>query len=536
MTDPERPPRRRWRRRLGGWGLAGLAACILAPIGERILDRVAPFPRAALARPTGSLILCDADGIELRWQDRGDRRQHWVDLSAISTHFLDALIASEDRRFRSHGGVDGLALARAAAMNLAQGRRTSGASTLTMQTVRLCLPAPRTWTGKIQEALRARQLERLLDKDAILEQYCNRVPFGGRLVGVEAASRTWFGKRAADLGPAEAAMLVAMLPAPSRRSPIGERDLLRRHRDRILGLVEDRVDVARARDEALPTSPHPFPWLAPHACDFALAGGDHEVGTLRLDLRLADQRRLEHGIGSGGPVDGLAVVVCDRDGRIRAHLGSADWRLRPFDAASAGRSVGSTLKPFLYRRALADDVLGSRSLVADRPIDQGSWSPRNEDERYLGDLPLHEALIRSRNPPAVRTLAALGLPAFADELRHHGLDLPVHDLGAALGTASASPIALARAYAALARESVHDAGARQILAALTRVPLHPLLSGVAWKTGTSDDRRDAWCVAVDGDRVIVVWVGWLDGRADPRLRGRGPARSLCAQAVAALRG
>lgn len=536
MTTPESPPRRPWRRRLVAAAAAVIAVLALAVVGERVLDLVAPFPRAALTRPTGSLILVDADGSELRWQDRGGIRQHWVGLSAISPHFLAALIASEDRRFRGHGGVDGLALARATAMNLMHGRRTSGASTLTMQTVRLCLPGSRTWTGKIQEALRARQLERLLDKDTILEQYCNRVPFGGRLVGVEAASRSWFGKRAADLGPAEAAMLVAMLPAPSRRSPVGDRDLLRRHRDRILGLILTVSEVEDARAEALPTAPHPFPWLAPHACDHALARSGSAEGTLILDLRLADQRRLEQAIAGEGPVDGLAAVVCDREGRIRAHLGSTDWHLRPFDAASAGRSVGSTLKPFLYRRALADDILGSHSLVADRPVEQVPWSPRNEDERYLGDLPLDEALVRSRNPPAVRTLAAIGLDAFADELHHHGLDLAVNDLGAALGTATASPIDLARAYATLSRGANHDPRARQILTALGRIPLHPLLSGVAWKTGTSDDRRDAWCVAVDGDRVIVVWVGWLDGRADPRLRGRGPALRLCAQAVAALRG
>ena len=149
-----------------------------------------------------------------------------------------------------------------------------------------------------------------------------------------------------------------------------------------------------------------------------------------------------------------------------------------------------------------------------------------------------EALSRSRNPPAARTLAGIGLVAFADELGDAGLDLPVGGLDAALGTAAVSPLALARAYASLVqRAEAGDLAAQAVCSALRQQPLDARLlpdQAAAWKTGTSAHRRDAWCVAALGDRVVVVWLGWRDGHADPALRGRGAARALCAAVAAAL--
>jgi penicillin-binding protein 1C len=464
-----------------------------------------------------------------------------VPLARISPHAVAALIAGEDARFRSHGGVDVLAALRALRDDLLSGRRVSGASTIAMQVARLVEPAPRTWSAKLREALRARQLERRLGKDAILEQYLNRAPWGGSLRGIEAASRWWFAVPAELLTPAQAATLVAMLPAPSTRSPTRDRAVLLDRRNRILGRMELEGDaLARALAEPLPAAPHPFPWRAPHACDAALAEGAEpgSDGLIHLDLALAEQERVGAAIAAiGTPADGLAVVVVDLAGRERVHLGSSDWRRSAFDAVLAARAAGSTLKPFLYRRAFADGVVGTDSTVLDAPFDAGGWRPGNEDGRFLGSLPVGEALSRSRNPPAARTLAGIGLAAFADELGDAGLDVPVGGLDAALGTAAVSPLGLARAYASLARRA--GAGESEALAVLAALRLRPLDArqlgeDAAWKTGTSAHRRDAWCVAMLADRVVVVWLGWRDGRPDPALRGRGAARGICASVAAAL--
>lgn len=531
-----RPPGKRWRRRLLGAVL--LAAALL--VGERIVGRLWPLPAEALRPYASSLVITDAEGSELRWADRDGERRRWVPLARISPHLVAAVIAGEDARFRRHGGVDPLATMRALWNNLAHGRRTSGASTITMQVVRLVEPAPRTWWAKMREAVRARQLERALAKDAILEQYLNRAPWGGRLRGVEAASRWWFGVPAADLTPAQAAMLAAMLPSPTRRSPIAEAALLRDRRDRLLArLGLPPAELARALDTPLPVAPQPFPWLAPHACDAALAERAHAGDDLRLDLRLARQRRVADALAAADrPGDALAVVACDADGRIEVHLGSADWRGTVFDAARAARAAGSTLKPFLYRRAFADGALAPGAPLADAPIEVAGWRPDNEDERWRGALPAGEALARSRNPPAVRALQAIGLDAFADELAAAGLAQPVTGLDAALGTGAVTPIALARAYAGLGARAADDAAAAAVLAALRTRPFASDLipdRTVAWKTGTSAHRRDAWCVAVPpAGGAVVVWLGWNDGRGDPGLRGRDAARRCCALAVAAL--
>lgn len=516
---------------------------IALPAGERLVGWLSPFPIERLRPYQSSVVVTDATGQVLRWADRADdERRRWVTLDQVSPHLRAALIAGEDRRFSVHSGVDALAVLRAAWTNAWHGRRTSGGSTVTMQVARLIEPAPRTWMAKLREAVRARQLERVCTKDEILEQYINRAPWGGRLRGIEAASQHWFGIAAADLAPAQAAMLVAMLPAPSRRSPQRAAALLRDRRDRILAAMPlSPAARHRAVAEPLPIQPHPFPWLAPHACDAALAAGARQGGTesLRLDLHLAEQEQVQAAVTWDRlPVDGIAIIVADFAGHIRVHLGSADWRLQPFDAARAQRAAGSTLKPFLYRQAFAQDALAPSSRVADQPLAISGWRPENEDERYLGALPAGEALWRSRNPPAVAALRAIGLAAFAEELHAVGLDLPVKGYDAALGTASVRPLDLARAYAALARAAFGGGPAAAVLDALRSRPLAEDLFApgtVAWKTGTSSHRRDAWCVAITADRVVLVWLGRQDGSGDPHLRGREQARRVCGEVVVAVR-
>lgn len=545
---------RTWVERIVKASLFGVLVVIAFVVAEQRLDETHAFPGDRVAAMDCSVRVLAADGSWLRVTPTaaGERRLV-VSLDEVSPHVLHALVGAEDRRFYSHSGVDLIAVARASLQSLGRGRIVSGASTLTMQLARLIEPHPRTLAGKVRETIRARQLERSLDKREILEHYLNLAPWGGTLRGIEAASRCWFGKPARDLDPSEAAMLVAMLPAPSRRSPAGDPFELRYHRDRLLRTMHedghlDDAAYRKATERSLGAWRHGWTYRAPHACDHLLAasraGSKHEVRTnIDLDLQSRVERIVAQGDGAG--VDGVGVVVLDRDSEaILAMLGSRDYRAHPLNATTRRRSPGSTLKPFLYALAIDEGLCGIDSLVLDTPGSFSDYRPRNYDESFRGPMRMAEALRDSRNLPAVRLLAAVGVDRFRDVLTQAGLRLPGHslDLGMALGAVEVSPLELARATARLYRPRQRSLGiglsARaQIFDVLAReAPCAAIPSGtVSWKTGTSTGHRDAWSVGVTRTRVIVVWLGRLSGAPDPNLVGRDQATRLMAEIAAAAR-
>jgi penicillin-binding protein 1C len=531
-------------------GVFGLVlSLILLGVAERAADARWPFPVERLSGGEESLRILAADGTVLRVgpTTAGERRIR-IPLGRSGPHLVDALVAGEDKRFRVHAGVDPLAIVRAAASNLGRGRVVSGASTLTMQVVRLVEPRPRTLLSKLIEIFRARQLERSVTKDRILEAYLNLAPFGGTLRGAEAAALHWFGKHASDLTPAEAAMLVAMLPAPTRRAPDRRPDRLRGARNRVLERMLDvgslEADPCR-RAEHLPLGArrHGWPFLAPHHCDALASRAPDGGGTLRTSVDLALQRRVENVVRAtdDAGVDGVAVVIVDRDsGNVRALIGSREYRRRPLDASRCRRAAGSTLKPFLFVVALESGVIGPDSLVEDRRTAFGDYEPVNFTRDHAGSMHAADALIASRNVPAVHLLEAVGVDRYRDLLRRAGLPARGRfGLDAALGTLCVSPLELARAYAALFRPGavagVSDRTRQQLLRALGRHSPAPEIvtpAVLAWKTGTSSGRRDAWCVGVTAESVVVVWLGNLDGRGAPDLVGGRSAAAVLAAVVA----
>lgn len=572
-TGPRRSQRRRFprlRRWLAGIGLVLLLLLIARAalyFAEAEIDRVDPFPASRIERFDASSIVVARDGTWLRVTPTGaGERRIPVALDEVSPHVIDALLVAEDRRFFRHGGVDMMSVVRAAATGFLRGRVVSGASTLTMQLARQLEPRPRTLAGKAREAVRARQLERALSKREILEAYLNLVPWGGMLRGVESASRRWFGKPARELAPDEAAMLVAMLPAPSRRSPIANRDELQYHRDRILHAMFVAQKLTHAELQCAVREPivgerRGWPFLAPHACDHLLdeaavhgecksdeADACH-ARVIETTLDLDSQRRVEWSVRNrdDAGVDGVAVVVLDReDESILAMLGSRDYRSRPLNVATRRRATGSTLKPFLYALAIADGFASADGLVLDAAGAfgaSGDYRPENYDRRFRGRMPLAEALAESRNLPAVRLLDRIGGDRFRHVLQQAGLHLPATalDVTAALGTIAASPLELARAYTRLFDPSSQSLGlsveARaRVFEALSQTPptATPCRGGLAWKTGTSNGLRDAWCVGVTRHRVIVVWLGNCSGTGHPNLVGRDAATSLMAEVAAAV--
>lgn len=528
-------------------------------LGERLLDLAWPFPIEALARGGASTVVRAADGSVLRvTADRLGERCLPIALHEVAPLLLDALQTAEDRRFAAHGGVDLLALVRAAWASVCAGRVVSGGSTLSMQLVRIAEPRPRTLRSKLIELLRARQLERRLSKRELLEAYVARVPLGG-VRGFEAAAWRWFGRRCAELLPAEAALLVAMLPAPSRLRPDRAPAELGARRDRLLrelhaaGRFDDRggrTALAAALATPLPTAPRAWPFLAPWACEAALREAPNATrsdgGEVATAIDRALQERLDACVAAAdlAGADGVAAVVVRRsDGAFTAISGGRRFACDRSHAALARRDAGSTLKPFLVALALEGGVASGREPVVDAPRQFGDFAPRNFDDDYRGAQSLREALLQSRNVPAVALLADVGAAPFGELLGALGLDPGARplDLTAALGTVAVSPLALARAFARFAdpraQLPVCAAARRQVVEWLAEgppLPGFPVSRALAWKTGTSSGRRDAWCVAIGADHVVVVWKGNLAGGGAADLVGVRTAAPLCAAVVALL--
>ncbi len=482
-----------WTGRVRLWGgahprarraLLGVAAgCFLVAVVGGALHLLFPYPVERLALDRSPTIR-DRNGEPLRRMLAPGQVWRLVrPLDRIHPALIEATIAAEDRRFRSHGGVDLFAVARALWLNLSHGRTVSGASTITMQLARMVEPRPRTIWGKLQQAFRALQLERLLTKDEILYQYLNRAPYGGNLSGVEAAARAYFGRPAAELSLAEAALVAGLPQAPSRLRPDRHPDRARARRgyvlDRLLeqGKITDE-EHARAVQAPVEVRRRPFEWVARHfTVRFDVDSADSAETDLRttLDLRIqqvVEDRLAVHvdRLAAAGITNGAAVVIENATGAIRALVGSVRWRepdlalgrspVEPddheVDGTRARRAPGSTLKPLLYAAALDSGTLSPAEVLLDVPVSYRDYVPENMDGECRGPVRLEDALVQSLNLPAVRILAALGPERFLVVLRELGFSTlgssaARYGLGLALGGCEVTLLDLTHAYSALAR-------------------------------------------------------------------------------------
>lgn len=470
----------------------------------------------------------------------------------------------EDRRFRSHSGIDWQGLIGALRDTLRGTRR--GGSTITSQVIRLALPAPRTVATKAREFAQAWRLERRLSKDKIMELYLNRAPLGGTLRGVEAASRLWFGRSAADLSPAQAAMLIGMLRAPTAYRPdLNPQASLRRrnvvlHIARDAGLITD-FQLTGALEEPLPRSMETVPqenWLF---CQMVKSLEEKRDITSTLDLHLQNivSGAVQHLLVSQPPeVTAVALLIENSTGAVRAAVPNGRWNAtgsqRWVDCSTARRSPGSTLKPFVYALAFEMGHLTPATLMADTPLSLKGRSPRNFDRRFRGPVSAADALVDSLNVPAVRALKLTGGEALLQRLRLaglKGLNNEAEHYGDALilGGCDVSPLELAESITALARKgsrispvfiegqqamtlSVFRPEAAwlttSVLADPSRLPtvlrnLDTLRGGVAFKTGTSYGFRDAWTAGWNQKWTLVIWVGDPQGRPFPTLVGLSAA-------------
>ena len=482
-----------WLRRTGLLAAALAVAWLAAPP-----DTGSPAYSEAVYSAEGDLL-------SARVADDGQWRMR-ASTAALDPRYVTAVQLFEDESFRWHPGVNPLSILRALRQNLRAGRVVSGGSTLTMQVARaLRGPRSRTLGAKLAELAWALRLEAHLSKDQILELYAARAPFGGNVVGIEAAARRYYGRAPRHFSWGEAAALAVLPNAPGLIYPGRAEGAFRRKRDRLLDKLHDRGhldghELGLAKAEPLPGRPHRLPQLAPHYLDAVASGAvpstwtgagedgrsnatdalaearfggsleDRSPGTtiprssllaeLQRRVTLAVERQHERTRGNG--VHHAAAVVLDvHTGRPLAYVGNTACREpgsgggEAVDLVRARRSSGSLLKPFLFAALLDAGIISPRTLVADIPTQIAGYAPLNFDRGFDGAVPAGEALTRSLNVPHVRLLQAYGVAPFLEQLRAAGfatLDRPAEDYGLSLvlGGGEVRLLDVAEAYRRLA--------------------------------------------------------------------------------------
>ncbi len=556
------------------WALGvALAAALALACALALYVRALP-PLDLTSARSGSTLVTDRDGRLLRAFAMPDGRWRLpVSHTEVDPRYLALLIAYEDARFRSHDGIDPLALARAGAQMAVHGQIVSGASTLTMQVARLIEPRPRSLSAKIRQMAQAWRMERRISKDGVLDRYLTLAPFGGNLEGVRAASLAYFGKEPRRLSLGEAALLVALPQAPEARRPDRHPEAARKARAHVLaralarGIVSaQEADIANA--EPIPARRLALPRLAPHAAEEALAASPQsKLIRLTLDARL--QARLEALAKAHaerlGPRLSVAIVALDNlTGEVRARVGAADYadaeRGGGLDMSIRPRSPGSALKPFIYAMAFERGLAHPETILFDRPARYGAYAPKNFDSGFEGPVTARRALQQSLNLPALELLSDLGPSVLLARLRGPGAnvalpkDTPV-GLAIGLGGLAIPLVDLARLYAGLARggeapavverEGEPPAPARRLTDSAAAYYVEDTLRGappppnalsgrIAFKTGTSYGFRDALAIGFDRLTTIAVWVGRPDNGPTPGLVGRQTAAPILFDAFARL--
>ncbi len=506
----------------------------------------------------------------------------WTPLSELSPLLREATLLQEDKRFEGHHGADVLALARAAWTTYAAGGRRVGGSTITMQLARLRYRLrTRTLSGKLLQISKALQLELYYSKAELLEAYLNLAPYGGNVEGAGAASLIYFGKSAASLNLVEALTLAVTPQNPVRRSLSEESSSRDAARKALFARWAAAHPESRPQD-ALLDGPWPtrtassLPFEAPHFIGEVLASSrdGRIVTTLDLELQKLVERRLRSYIerrADEGLRNAAAILVDARDMGIVAAVGSADFNNAAISGQVNGlrapRSPGSTLKPFVYGLAIDQGLLHPQTMLKDAPVSFRGFNPENFDGEFVGPVKAADALIHSRNVPAVQISSNLKNPNLYEFLKSAELPLP-HDeayygLGLALGSAEAAPEDLARLYAMLANAGTLRSLRRRLgeppgneKHLLTREASFIVMDmlkdnprprqnfsedwtreplPVYWKTGTSFAFRDAWTAGVFGPYVLVVWIGNFGGEGNPAFIGIEAAAPLFFDIVDAVR-
>lgn len=550
-----------WVAVLGVWGL------IIGAIGAVYIAWDLPNVDEAIAatrKPTIRVVT--RDGLELA--RRGDRYGVPMRLDDLPPQLPQAVLATEDRRFYDHWGVDPIGIARAMWVNLKAGGIRQGGSTLTQQAAKnLFLSPRRTLKRKLQEVVLALWLEANFSKDQILTIYLNRVYFGQGIYGVDAAARFYFGVSARDMSAYEAALLAGMLKGPNKYNPMINPELSRKRTKVVLSNMvaagylseADRKNIKPPRiwwtyknKKTKPIAHHYTDWILAQAGDYVTLDQDVTV-IVTLDARLQRmaQSLVKKTMKKGGPAakrraGEVALVALAPDGAVVAMIGGADYKKSKFNRATqAKRQPGSAFKPVVYLAGF-EVGLTPTSIMRDEPITIDEWSPRNFKKEYLGEMSLSEAMTRSINTVAVKVSEQAGRDRVRQIAKKLGITSSLIDAPSlALGVSELSLLEMTAAYGPFATggfgvwpygiTEIQDADGRplyvrsgggpgRVIKAAHAGAMNTMLAQVissdhgtgkrarlkrpaAGKTGTSQGYRDAWFVGYTPDLIAGVWMG-----------------------------
>ena len=481
----------------------------------------------------------------------------------------ECLITFEDKHFYHHWGVNPFAIGRAFYQNVKNKRIVSGGSTLTMQTIRLARNESRTFREKLIEMIWATRLEFRASKEEILSMYISHAPFGGHVVGLDAAAWRYFGHSADDLSWAESAMLAVLPNAPAMIHLSKGRKTLLDKRNRLLKqlLEKKTIDSSTyelAISEPLPDEPHPLPQIAPYLVSrfYQERNGEYSRSTINRGIQNQVEDLAERWSNEFGRSDirNLAILVIEiPSNQVVAYCGNVHFDRKQggnqVDVIQAPRSTGSILKPFLYYAMLQEGSLLPDMLLPDVPVNINGFTPQNFSMQFEGAVPASEALARSLNIPAVTMLQRYGVPKFHSFLQQIGLKTinrssSHYGLSLILGGAEATLWDVTNAYAMMGRsllqlpqrscslllptsritestDPFQPGAVWQTFDALKEVNRPeeidwksiPSMQTIAWKTGTSYGFRDAWAVGVTPRYAVGVWVGNATGEGKPGLVG-----------------
>ncbi|MEP1032195.1 penicillin-binding protein 1C [Ekhidna sp.] len=551
--------------------IAGLAISIGLFLTFLVLDYVFPFDQ----RLDYSTLVIDSNGDILNaYLSNDDKWRLYLEQEDITEELKKAILFKEDQYFYSHPGVNPISIVRAFVQNITSGKRKSGASTITMQVSRLLNPKERTYGNKIVEMFNALQLEYHCSKDDILRLYLNLLPYGGNIEGIKSASHIYFGKDPKLLSLAELAGLVAIPNRPSSLSIKNDHAPINQAKDKwlkrfqVANVFQSHI-IDLAMTEELKPKRRDLPNHAPHLSRRLKANTKNKI--IKTYLEYESQKRIEE-IASAhinrlkylNVTNTSIIVIENKTRRVISYVGSANFydeqSAGQVDGVSAIRSPGSTLKPLLYALHYDKGNLSPKRRIADVQMSFGGYEPENYDNTFHGWISSEEALRQSLNVPTVQLLNDYGISKFIEPLvrsQFRTIERTKNKLGLSLilGGCGVSLKELAGLYSAFAnagnyqplqfyknvdstnRESpiVSEQAAyilTEILTEVTRPDLpdswkdNPNRPRIAWKTGTSFGRRDAWSIGYNQEYTVGVWAGNFSGEGAPELSGVGVAAPI----------
>ncbi|KKD39026.1 penicillin-binding protein 1C [Limnoraphis robusta] len=560
-----------------------ILAVILTGVTVRSLPYLAPIRAQNITQDSLAVEFSDRYGQPLGiLLSRDQNHTTVVPLDQVSPHFIQAIIAAEDKRYYQRGAVDSQAIVRAILEAIQARKIVSGASTITMQLARMLEPAPTTLVNKSREIWLSWRLVAGMNKNEILQAYINRLPMGGNLYGVEAASRTYFNIPATDLSLSQASLLAALPNDPTDLNPYYNLQGLKQRQRYVLDrMVEDGYITAKQAEHAnrenvefqLPqlrvmASPHFLFWVSEQMENYSETSTQKPHIQTTLDLTLqqfveAQVKQVVMALADKNVNHAAAIVIDNKTREVLAYVGSPNYfntrNLGSNDGVQALRQPGSTLKPFLYELALEEDIIQPHTILADVPTYYAIpgaklYSPIDYSETFLGPVRVRLALANSLNIPAVRVLEKVTVPVFLSRLQTLGFQHlnqpPEHyGLGLSLGSGEVTLWELAQAYVTLANQGQFKPlvttltenltqNEQQIDRSETWQIITDMLSDsharaaafgvesvlnlpfpVAVKTGTSSDHRDTWTVGFTTDYTVATWVGNFDGKPMQNVSG-----------------